>query len=154
MAESVAMGMHRRRSASMAGYSPQAAISVAQRLLFQLGAVNEQGALTATGRVMSDAGSDPRLAAMLCAAQQAGENALATAALLAAIIEEPPRGGNVDLRNALYHPQNHWQRRADQLCRRLGKVRGRLSLRRRHFGLRMHIPIVSPIYADKMDDIC
>lgn len=103
---------------------PQAAISVAQRLLFQLGAVNEQGALTATGRVMSDAGSDPRLAAMLCAAQQAGENALATAALLAAIIEEPPRGGNVDLRNALFHPQNHWQRRADQLCRRLGKGQG------------------------------
>lgn len=103
---------------------PQAAISVAQRLLFQLGAVNEQGVLTAAGRVMSDAGSDPRLSAMLCTAQQAGENALATAALLAAIIEEPPRGGNVDLRNALYHPQSHWQRRADQLCRRLGKGQG------------------------------
>ena len=107
---------------------PSAAISAAQRLLFQLGAINEQGGLTPTGRAMSDAGSDPRLAAMLCAAQSAGEDALATAALLAAIIEEPPRNGGVDLRNALYHPQSHWQRRANQLTKRLGNGQGRVAL--------------------------
>ena len=107
---------------------PTAAISAAQRLLFQLGAINEQGGLTPTGRAMGDAGSDPRLAAMLCAAQSAGEDALATAALLAAIIEEPPRNGGVDLRNALYHPQSHWQRRANQLIKRLGNGKGRVAL--------------------------
>ncbi len=44
---------------------------------------------------MAALGNDPRLAAMLVAAQ--GEDEIATAAKLAAILEEPPRGGSVDL---------------------------------------------------------
>jgi ATP-dependent helicase HrpB len=47
---------------------------------------------------MASLGNDPRLAAMLASASNADE--VATAAKLAAILEEPPRGGNTDLRSA------------------------------------------------------
>ncbi len=46
-------------------------------------------------------------------------DALATAALLAAILEEPPRSGQIDLHDWLSRPQPHWQRRARQLTQRL-----------------------------------
>jgi ATP-dependent helicase HrpB len=51
--------------------------------------------LSAFGRKMAALGNEPRLAAMLAAAQTDDE--AATAAKLAAILEEPPRGGLVDL---------------------------------------------------------
>lgn len=101
-------------------HPPAPALASARRLLAQLGAIDERQQLTALGRAMGALGSDPRLAAMLCAAQAQGGDAPATAALLAAIAEEPPRQGGIDMRNALYHPQPHWRRRAEQLLRRLG----------------------------------
>lgn len=103
---------------------PQPALIVAKKLLWQLGAVDEQGRLSEMGRAMGRVGCEPRLAAMLCAAKQHSANALATAALLTAIIEQPPRQGQSDLRHALYHPQDHWRRRATQLMNRLGLSTG------------------------------
>ncbi len=100
---------------------PQPALLAADRLLTQLGTCDAQQRLTADGRKMAELGSDPRLAAMLHAAGQ-DPDALATAALLAAIIEEPPRAGSPNLSDALHRPANHWQRRAQQLARRAGKV--------------------------------
>jgi ATP-dependent helicase HrpB len=54
---------------------------------------------------------------MLMAAQ--GEDEIATAAKLAAILEEPPRGGSSDLAQAFSRNQGNWQQRAKQLCKRL-----------------------------------
>ncbi|EKS7812495.1 ATP-dependent helicase HrpB [Edwardsiella piscicida] len=99
---------------------PSAALGAAQRLLQQLDALDPQGTLSPLGREMARTGSDPRLAAMLCAARDAGDAALACAALLAAIVEEPPRQGSADMRQALYHPQSHWRQRAAQLVKRMG----------------------------------
>ena len=66
---------------------------------------------------MAALGNDPRLAAMLVAAQ--GDDEIATAAKLAAILEEPPRGGGSDLGQAFSRHQGNWQQRAQQLCKRL-----------------------------------
>ncbi|RNM20811.1 ATP-dependent helicase HrpB [Dickeya undicola] len=105
---------------------PQPALLAADRLLAQLGMCDAQQRLTADGRKMAALGSDPRLAAMLHAAGQDAD-ALATAALLAAIIEEPPRTGSPNLADALHRPASHWQRRAQQLVRRVGKTSGKVN---------------------------
>ncbi|STR66510.1 ATP-dependent helicase HrpB [Klebsiella michiganensis] len=54
---------------------------------------------------------------MLTAAEDA--DGAATAAKLAAILEEPPRGGNSDLSAAFARQQGNWQQRAQQLMKRL-----------------------------------
>ncbi|OWF88630.1 ATP-dependent helicase HrpB [Yersinia entomophaga] len=106
---------------------PASALSAAQDLLRRLGAIDDNGQLTMMGRSMAALGCEPRLAAMLCAAAKHGEDALATAALLAAIIEEPPRGGQIDLHDWLSRPQAHWQRRARQLQQRLPQRAGSVN---------------------------
>ncbi len=98
---------------------PQAALCVARDLLLRLGAIDSNGQLTSTGRAMASLGCEPRLAAMLCFAVDQSPEALATAALLAAILEEPPRSGQIDLHDWLCRPQPHWQRRAKQLAQRV-----------------------------------
>ncbi|HDL8016176.1 TPA: ATP-dependent helicase HrpB, partial [Yersinia enterocolitica] len=98
---------------------PQTALDVARDLLRRLGAIDSQGHLTGTGRSMANLGCEPRLAAMLCFAAGQSPDALATAALLAAILEEPPRSGEIDLHDWLSRPQPHWQRRAKQLVQRI-----------------------------------
>ncbi|CAM4018244.1 ATP-dependent RNA helicase HrpB [Yersinia intermedia] len=98
---------------------PQAALIVARDLLMRLGAIDTHGHLSATGRTMASLGCEPRLAAMLCFAAGQSLDALATAALLAAILEEPPRSDQIDLHDWLSRPQSHWQRRARQLTQRV-----------------------------------
>ncbi|EGQ5283393.1 ATP-dependent helicase HrpB [Enterobacter hormaechei subsp. hormaechei] len=95
---------------------PVVNLAAARTLLTQLGAL-EGERLTARGQKMAALGNDPRLAAMLVAAQ--GEDEIATAAKLAAILEEPPRGGSSDLGQAFSRNQGNWQQRAQQLCKRL-----------------------------------
>ncbi|RRZ92265.1 ATP-dependent helicase HrpB [Erwinia sp. 198] len=104
---------------------PAASLAQAQRLLSQLGATTDAGQLTAKGRRMAAFGSEPRLAAMLVEAGNDADSA-ATAAMLAAILEEPPRG-SVDLRDALHRPQPHWQKRAKQLQQRLRLTGGAID---------------------------
>lgn len=71
---------------------PAANVRMAEILLQQLGALNEALKITARGRAMLALGTEPRLAAMLCAAQQleqAGEQgAVWLAALLAVVLEQ------------------------------------------------------------------
>ncbi|NKI74398.1 ATP-dependent helicase HrpB [Dickeya sp. CFBP 2040] len=105
---------------------PQPALLAAGRLLMQLGVCDVQQRLTTDGRHMAALGSDPRLAAMLHTAGH-DPDALATAALLAAIIEEPPRAGSLNLSDALHRPAGHWQRRAQQLTRRAGRASGQVD---------------------------
>ena len=100
---------------------PESNLSAARRLLLELGAV-EGKQLTARGQKMAELGNDPRLAAMLVAAVTPDE--VATAAKLAAILEEPPRGGMADLGVAFSRNQPNWQQRAKTLAQRTGKPVG------------------------------
>jgi ATP-dependent helicase HrpB len=65
---------------------PAGALSAAQDLLRELGALDAAGRITEAGRRMAALGAHPRLAAMMLAAETEGEAALA--ATLAAILEE------------------------------------------------------------------
>ncbi|MDE1189557.1 MAG: ATP-dependent helicase HrpB [Pantoea sp.] len=105
---------------------PARHLRAARELLARLGALDEAGRLTTTGRKMAELGSDPRLSAILCAAGQ-DKNAVASAALLVAILEEPPRSGSADLRDALHRPQSMWQRRARQWQQRLNASGGNID---------------------------
>ncbi|WP_241700379.1 ATP-dependent helicase HrpB, partial [Cronobacter sakazakii] len=95
---------------------PAVNLAAARELLTALGALKE-GQLTARGRQMAQFGNDPRLAAMLACAE--GADAQATAARLAAILEEPPRGAEADLRSAFSRSLGNWQARSAQLMKRL-----------------------------------
>lgn len=100
---------------------PAVNLTAARRLLTQLGALADER-LTAKGLKMAALGNDPRLAAMLVAADSDAE--VATAARLAAILEEPPRGGSGDLMQAFTRSQGQWQQRSQQLCKRLNRRAG------------------------------
>ncbi|MBJ9264085.1 ATP-dependent helicase HrpB [Citrobacter braakii] len=95
---------------------PAINLQAAKRLLQMLGAL-EGDRLSARGQKMASLGNDPRLAAMLVSANN--DNEVATAAKLAAILEEPPRGGSTDLAVAFSRNQPAWQQRSQQLLKRL-----------------------------------
>ena len=95
---------------------PAINLQAAKRLLQMLGAL-EGDRLSARGQKMAALGNDPRLAAMLVSANN--DNEAATAAKLAAILEEPPRGGSTDLAVAFSRNQPAWQQRSQQLLKRL-----------------------------------
>ncbi|MBB1581977.1 ATP-dependent helicase HrpB [Serratia sp. OS31] len=107
---------------------PETALAAAKRLLQQLGATDDADKLTARGRQMAALGCEPRLAAMLTHGAEHGPDGLATAAALAALLEEPPRGGQMDISYWLSRPQPNWQRRATQLARRLQVKAGRIDV--------------------------
>lgn len=105
---------------------PAATLHAAQQLLRQLNALDEQNRLTPGGQKMARLGNDPRFAAMLVAARTPDEQA--TAARLVAILEEPPRGQDSDLRNAFGRRQENWQQRANQLLKRLNSRGGQVDI--------------------------
>ena len=100
---------------------PAAGIEAARQLLQKLGATDGDGRLNAQGRKMAALGSEPRFAAMLIAAGSDAD-AVATAAQLVAMLEDPQRG-SPDLRDSFQRRLPQWQRRARQLQQRL-KVSG------------------------------
>lgn len=100
---------------------PAINLQAAKRLLQMLGAL-EGDRLSACGQKMAALGNDPRLAAMLVGAKNNTE--AATAAKLAAILEEPPRGGSTDLTVAFARNQPAWQQRSQQLLKRLNVSSG------------------------------
>ncbi|VTM18339.1 ATP-dependent RNA helicase HrpB [Raoultella terrigena] len=70
-------------------------------------------------------------------------DAAATAAKLAAILEEPPRGANSDLGSAFARQQPGWQQRAQQLLKRLGGRAGHPDAQR--------VPVLlAPAFADRI----
>lgn len=105
---------------------PAANLHAARKLLRQLNALDEQDRLTPAGQKMAQLGNDPRLAAMLIAARTPDEQA--TAARLAAILEEPPRGQDSDLRNAFSRRQDNWQQRSARLLKRLNSRGGQADI--------------------------
>ncbi|MGQ8708791.1 ATP-dependent helicase HrpB [Serratia sp. TSA_198.1] len=106
---------------------PETALAAARKLLQHLGATDDGGKLTARGRQMAMLGCEPRLAAMLTQGAEQGTDGLATAAALAALLEEPPRNGQMDIGYWLSRPQPNWQRRAAQLARRLQPRSGQID---------------------------
>ncbi|MFS2222794.1 ATP-dependent helicase HrpB [Pantoea sp. B65] len=111
-------GCHDISQLSWLDQPPSAALQAAASLLATLGACDANGRLSDKGRRMAQLGSDPRLAALLI---DAGSDPVrvTTAALLVAMLEEPPRSGSGDLRDCFQRVQPHWQRRARQLQKRL-----------------------------------
>ncbi|HFF9857838.1 MULTISPECIES: ATP-dependent helicase HrpB [Serratia] len=107
---------------------PAAALAAARALLHRLGATDDGGKLTAPGRQMAALGCEPRLAAMLVAGAALSADGLATAALLAALLEEPPRGGQMDIGYWLSRPQPNWRPRASQLAKRLPQRAGQIDV--------------------------
>ncbi|MBH2880446.1 ATP-dependent helicase HrpB [Serratia marcescens] len=107
---------------------PAAALAAARALLHRLGAMDDGGKLTAPGRQMAALGCEPRLAAMLVAGAALSADGLATAALLAALLEEPPRGGQMDIGYWLSRPQPNWRPRAAQLAKRLPQRAGQIAV--------------------------
>ncbi|THB84132.1 ATP-dependent helicase HrpB [Pantoea allii] len=105
---------------------PARNLEAAQQQLTRLSALDSNGLLNTLGRCMAQLGCDPRLAAMLCAAGEEPD-AVASAALLVAILEDPPRSGSADLRDALHRPQSQWQQRAQQWQQRLKIRAGRVD---------------------------
>ncbi|WP_394516849.1 ATP-dependent helicase HrpB [Pantoea sp. SGAir0175] len=105
---------------------PARSLQAARQQLQRLGALDSEGRLSARGRKMAQLGSDPRLTAMLCAAGD-DVHAIASAAQLVAILEDPPRSGSVDLRDALNQPQPQWLRRARHWQQRLNAGQGRVD---------------------------
>ncbi|AXH64378.1 MULTISPECIES: ATP-dependent helicase HrpB [Providencia] len=96
---------------------PKPAISAAKNLLGKLGAIDAAGKLTPFGQQMAELGSSVRTAAMLCKAQQSqNQHVIQLAALLVAIIEEPPRQQDADLRYCIERPTEGWCKRASALC--------------------------------------
>lgn len=107
---------------------PAAALAAARALLQRLGATDDGDKLTASGRQMAALGCEPRLAAMLVAGAALSADGLATAALLAALLEEPPRGGQMDIGYWLSRPQPNWRQRAAQLAKRLPQRAGQIDI--------------------------
>ncbi|WP_189636428.1 ATP-dependent helicase HrpB [Serratia quinivorans] len=107
---------------------PETALAAARRLLQRLGAIDDGDKLTSRGRQMAKLGCEPRLAAMLTHGADLGADGLATAAALVALLEEPPRSGQMDIGYWLSRPQPNWQRRAIQLARRLPGKTGQVDV--------------------------
>lgn len=119
---------------------PSANVQAARRLLQMLNALDGER-LSATGQKMARLGNDPRLAAMLVSAGNDSEKA--TAAKLAAILEEPPRAGNTDLSVAFSRQQPGWQQRSQQLLKRLNGRGGEVD------GT-MLAPLLAQAFADRI----
>ncbi len=94
--------------------TPQA-LHAAKDLLHRLGAIDKQGGLTPRGSRMAQWGIEPRLAAILDYASEQSDNHFATAARLCAILEEPPRGQEINLEWIAQQKNTFWLRREKQL---------------------------------------
>lgn len=119
---------------------PVVNLQAAKRLLHLLGALDGE-LLSVTGQKMAALGNDPRLAAMLVSASTPDD--AATAAKLAAVLEEPPRMGNTDLGVAFSRHQPAWEQRSRQLLNRLNVRNGEVDASR-------IAPLLAQAFADRI----
>ncbi|HEM6630595.1 TPA: ATP-dependent helicase HrpB [Citrobacter farmeri] len=119
---------------------PVVNLQAAKRLLHLLGALDGEQ-LSVTGQKMAALGNDPRLAAMLVSASTPDD--AATAAKLAAVLEEPPRMGNTDLGMAFSRHQPAWEQRSRQLLNRLNVRNGEVDASR-------IAPLLAQAFADRI----
>ncbi|WP_299019044.1 ATP-dependent helicase HrpB [uncultured Photobacterium sp.] len=73
---------------------PVQALTQSRRLLQSLGAMDSRYQLTDKGKQIQQLGAEPRHAAILLMAKHQGAAAMTTAAMLVALLEDPPRGMN------------------------------------------------------------
>lgn len=119
---------------------PVVNLQAAKRLLHLLGALDGEQ-LSVPGQKMAALGNDPRLAAMLVSASTPDD--AATAAKLAAVLEEPPRMGNTDLGVAFSRHQPAWEQRSRQLLNRLNVRNGEVDASR-------IAPLLAQAFADRI----
>ncbi|HAT3757015.1 TPA: ATP-dependent helicase HrpB [Citrobacter amalonaticus] len=119
---------------------PAVNLQAAKRLLYLLGALDGEQ-LSVTGQKMAALGNDPRLAAMLVSASIPDD--AATAAKLAAVLEEPPRMGNTDLGVAFSRHQPAREQRSRQLLKRLNVRNGEADASR-------IAPLLAQAFADRI----
>lgn len=119
---------------------PVVNLQAAKRLLHLLGALDGEQ-LSVTGQKMAALGNDPRLAAMLVSASTPDD--AATAAKLAAVLEEPPRMDNTDLGVAFSRHQPAWEQRSRQLLNRLNVRNGEVDASR-------IAPLLAQAFADRI----
>ena len=121
---------------------PAVNLAQAQQVLNRIGATDDKLRLTAAGQKMAQIGSDPRLASMLVAAKTAAEQA--SAALLVALLEDPPRfSGGGDLRVVFDSPSSAVRQRASQLLKRLNSRGGKASLA-------LMMPLLAQAFPDRI----
>ncbi|WP_300002135.1 ATP-dependent helicase HrpB [uncultured Cedecea sp.] len=106
---------------------PAVNLAQAQKILRRIGAIDDKLSLTTSGQKMAQIGCDPRSASMLVAAKTADEQA--SAALLVALLEDPPRFTSAgDLRVAFDNASSTVRQRAGQLLQRLNSRGGKADL--------------------------
>ncbi|MEQ4922854.1 ATP-dependent helicase HrpB [Proteus hauseri] len=91
------------------------ALNAAKTLLQRLGAIDTLGGLTPRGLRMAQWGIEPRFAAILDYAQQQSNDHYVTAARLCAMVEEPPRGREINLEWIAQQNNPFWAHREKQL---------------------------------------
>jgi len=116
-------GVQDTRSLSFVDQPPETTLSEARALLRQLGALREDGGLTARGKMMRDLALPPRLAAMVISAGEIG-HARDAAALAVLLTEQGLGGPSIDLEERMRRFRSERGDRAEgarQLAARLAK---------------------------------
>ncbi|MBB4170305.1 ATP-dependent helicase HrpB [Rhizobium sp. BK538] len=116
-------GVQDTRSLSFVDQPPETTLSEARVLLRQLGALGEDGGLTARGKMMRDLALPPRLAAMVISAGEIG-HARDAAALAVLLTEQGLGGPSIDLEERMRRFRSERGDRAEgarQLAARLAK---------------------------------
>lgn len=116
-------GVQDTRSLSFVDQPPETTLSEARALLRQLGALGEDGGLTARGKMMRDLALPPRLAAMVISAGEVG-HARDAAALAVLLTEQGLGGPGIDLEERMRRFRSERGDRAEgarQLAARLAK---------------------------------
>ncbi|EJL58787.1 ATP-dependent helicase HrpB, partial [Rhizobium sp. CF122] len=116
-------GVQDTRSLSFVDQPPETTLSEARALLRQLGALGEDGGLTARGKMMRDLALPPRLAAMVISAGEIG-HARDAAALAVLLTEQGLGGPSIDLEERMRRFRSERGDRAEgarQLAARLAK---------------------------------
>lgn len=145
---------------------PAIALQQSRQLLQQLGAIDERGQQTQRGQLMQTLGADPRHGAMLAFAkqtshQQADTTILTTAAMLVALLEDPPRGiDNPDLAFQLHlletkklAKSHAYLQRAQQHLSTLGTPKGTALIVNNHWAaVVLAVGFVDRIAQSRTDD--
>ncbi|PSW73798.1 ATP-dependent helicase HrpB [Photobacterium sp. GB-50] len=130
--ELVQWGCHDPAELQWLDIPPAIALQQSRELLVQLGAIDTRGQQTERGKLIQGLGADPRHAAILAFAleryrAQQDETILSTAAMLVALLEDPPRGmDNPDLGFQLHLLESQKLVKSGHYCQRAKQTRQKL----------------------------
>ena len=130
--ELVQWGCHDPAELQWLDIPPAIALQQSRELLVQLGAIDTRGQQTERGKLIQGLGAEPRHAAILAFAleryrAQQDETILSTAAMLVALLEDPPRGmDNPDLGFQLHLLESQKLAKVGHYCQRAKQTRQKL----------------------------